>query len=468
MSKLVGVSVRMYQVGFGDCFLVSFGYDGPTPPGNRTERHMLIDFGRNRRPHHGGDLEQVARSIKARCNGELDVVVVTHRHEDHLSAFGSKAIAKIIGECDPKLIVRSWTEDPDADANLNKPAFAADRRYLAALRGARSFMAQLAGGFDLDSTVVGSRLKVLAATEVANQAAVDQLRDWGKPPHAAEYLHVGKPTTIGTLIPGATFQVLSPPLPTVYREIARQVDDHDDEFWHLWQGRLPMALDGAAAIEATGRDALAKVVKAAGAGEEAGRRRRRRRSVPSEAPGEIGPVRWLTEKIRRQQVASLLRLVTWLDGVMNNTSVVLLIKAGNRRLLFPGDAQLESWQWITTESPDAATTRDRLRKVDLYKVGHHGSRNATPKTSLYRLWAPPGATPRPVVSMLSTREGVYGESDNTLVPSTNLTNGLREPPMLLISTLQDPAIDDRILAYEVATAVKGSTGFVRQPDVPRP
>jgi hypothetical protein len=465
VSKLVGVSVRMYQVGFGDCFLVTFEYDGPTPPGTRTERHMLIDFGRNRRPHHGGDLEQVARSIKARCNGELDVVVVTHRHEDHLSAFGSKAIAKIIGECDPKLIVRSWTEDPDADANLNKPAFAADRRYLAALRGARSFMAQLAGGFDLDSTVVGSRLKVLAATEVANQAAVNQLRDWGKPPHGAEYLHVGKPTSIGTLIPGATFQVLSPPLPTVYRGIARQVDDHDDEFWHLWQRRLPMALDGAAALEAAQPGAAAARATGTAAG---GGGRRRRRSTVAEAPGEIGPVRWLTEKIRRQQVASLLRLVTWLDGVMNNTSVVLLIKAGNRRLLFPGDAQLESWQWITSASPNASTTRSRLAKVDLYKVGHHGSRNATPKTSLYGLWAPPGATPRPVVSLLSTREGVYGESDNTLVPSTNLTNGLREPPMLLLSTLQDPTTDDRILAYEVAAAVKGSTGFIREPDVPRP
>ena len=109
MSKLVGVSVRMYQVGFGDCFLLSFEYDGPVAPGNRTERHMLVDFGRNYRPWHGGNMEQVARSIKARTNSQIDVLVVTHRHEDHLSAFGSKTVAKIIGECQPKLIVRSWT-----------------------------------------------------------------------------------------------------------------------------------------------------------------------------------------------------------------------------------------------------------------------------------------------------------------------------------------------------------------------
>ena len=151
--------------------------------------------------------------------------------------------------------------------------------------------------------------------------------------------------------------MLSPPLPTIYPNIAKQVADHDKEFWHLWQQRFPMALEAAASLAAA---------EAAGRAPASGRRRR---SGVDDAPGDIGPVRWLTEKVRRQQVASLLRVVTWLDDVMNNTSVVLLIKAGNRRLLFPGDAQLESWQWITAASPKAATNRKNLKKVDLYKVG---------------------------------------------------------------------------------------------------
>ena len=33
-----GVSIRTYNVGFGDCFLLSFDYGG-------AERHVLIDFG---------------------------------------------------------------------------------------------------------------------------------------------------------------------------------------------------------------------------------------------------------------------------------------------------------------------------------------------------------------------------------------------------------------------------------------
>jgi L-ascorbate metabolism protein UlaG (beta-lactamase superfamily) len=424
---------------------------------------MLVDFGRNYKPWHGGNMEQVARSIKARTNSQLDVLLVTHRHEDHLSAFGSKTVAKLIGDCQPKLIVRSWTEDPDAAPDLNKPGFGiADRQYVEAIHGARGFMGQLAGGFRLDSTTMGKRLKFLASTEYANETAVDQLRDWGKPPNGdAKFLHVKKPLKIDALIPDVEFEVLGPPLPTLYPKIAKQVSDHDKEFWHLWAQRVPRALEGVANLEANDPALLARLAAEATGGA-------RRRSAAADTPGAIGPERWLAEKVRRQQVASLLRVVTWLDDVMNNTSVVLLITAGNRRLLFSGDAQLESWQWITVDSPNAATNRKNLAKVDLYKVGHHGSRNATPKTSLYGLWAPGGAPPRRVVSLMSTREEAYGESDNTFVPSENLKTGLSTSPMVLITTQQSKTVDDKILAYEVAASTTGSKGFEIQPPELRP
>lgn len=440
MSELVSVSVRMYQVGFGDCFLVSFQYDGPATPGTRDERHLLIDFGRNRRPHFGGDLKEVAQSIKERCGGDLDAIVVSHRHEDHLSAFGQKSVAKLIAECAPRLIVRSWTEDPAADENASKPAMAANRRYLAGIRAARAFASQLAQGFALDATAAGRRLKALAATEVANQAAVDQLTAWGEA-STPEYLHYGKASSLGGRIPGVDFLLLSPPLPTDFPGIARQIEDHADEFWHFWSQRLPLALAGAVAAEE-------------------GTARARGGSTASSGAGEIGPVRWLSERIRKQQVTSLLRIVRWLDDVMNNTSLVLLITAGERRLLFPGDAQLESWQWITEKSSDAARNRKELAAADLYKVGHHGSRNATPKQSLFRLWAPDGGPTRPVLSLMSTREDVYGESDETDVPNPKLRAALGAAPLRLLDTLQNPAAaDDRILAFEVSASTKGPDGF---------
>lgn len=61
------------------------------------------------------------------------------------------------------------------------------------------------------------------------------------------------------------------------------------------------------------------------------------------------------------------------NHVVNNTSVVLLLEWRGRRLLFPGDAEHESWtlMWKNTHSK-------LLEPVDFLKVSHHGSYNGTP------------------------------------------------------------------------------------------
>jgi beta-lactamase superfamily II metal-dependent hydrolase len=77
----------------------------------------------------------------------------------------------------------------------------------------------------------------------------------------------------------------------------------------------------------------------------------------------------------------LLQIVRSLDQEMNNTSVILLFQIGKKKLLFPGDAQIENWQFALQQKK----YRSLLSSVNLYKVGHHGSRNATPK-SLWKLF----------------------------------------------------------------------------------
>ena len=73
--------VRAYNVGFGDCILLSFGY----PDG--TTRHALVDFGSTKLPANGVSLTQVADHIRAEIDGQLAVVAATHRHADHISGF---------------------------------------------------------------------------------------------------------------------------------------------------------------------------------------------------------------------------------------------------------------------------------------------------------------------------------------------------------------------------------------------
>jgi hypothetical protein len=111
-----------------------------------------------------------------------------------------------------------------------------------------------------------------------------------------------------------------------------------------------------------------------------------------------------------------------MDDALNNTSVILLIKAGKKRLLFPGDAQWESWEHALGKRAAA------LRRVDLYKVGHHGSLNATPKTLWKLLTGTRRSAVKPLHTLLSTRsDSKHGDRERkTEVPRETLLAALRE------------------------------------------
>ena len=63
--KPSSLTIRSYQVGFGDAFLLSFAYpDGP--------RHVLMDFGSTALPHDAPKdrMVEVANDVVKVCNGE--------------------------------------------------------------------------------------------------------------------------------------------------------------------------------------------------------------------------------------------------------------------------------------------------------------------------------------------------------------------------------------------------------------
>ncbi len=117
------------------------------------------------------------------------------------------------------------------------------------------------------------------------------------------------------------------------------------------------------------------------------------------------------------------------DNVLNNTSVVLLLTIGKTRLLFPGDAQAEEWDYALTHAKNAAKTRKDLAQTDLYKVGHHGSLNATPKNSLWGKFRKKGAQGKRgrLKTVLSTAPGYFGGKGGaeTEVPRRTLVKELK-------------------------------------------
>lgn len=430
------VRVRMFQVGFGDCFLVSFSYAKPLAD-KRSERHILIDFGSTHGPKgtratKPSLIERVAAQIEKAVGKVLDVVVLTHRHRDHLSGFGDADSAAVVARLAPKLVVRPWTEHPDLprDATAPLPATGDDQRL--------AFANHLAAGHQLAAAVeeltrdaakysVNARLADLALDQIPNPEAIaflDRLSEEA----GGEYLSAGMETRISDFVPGIKVRVLGPPTIAEYTEITKARSSDPDEFW-LRQ------LSQVTGLEPTQLDTT------------------RRAPPPAVEPG---PVAWVVEKLRRQQVGSLQRIVTTVNNALNNTSLNLLIDANDKRMLFPGDAQIENWLWAIQHSPEAAANRKLLAEVDLYKVGHHGSRNATPK-SLFRLWDKGPARERRMMALMSTRDSIHG-SGATAVPQDALVKAL-DGRMDLVRT---DFLDSKIPSVTVSAPCEGAEPFTLQ------
>jgi glyoxylase-like metal-dependent hydrolase (beta-lactamase superfamily II) len=80
------IAIRMYNVGFGDSFLLRV----PTVEG---ERRILVDCGFHSQGKGKFSDAELVKQIKADLAGKpLDVIVATHRHQDHISGFGETAV----------------------------------------------------------------------------------------------------------------------------------------------------------------------------------------------------------------------------------------------------------------------------------------------------------------------------------------------------------------------------------------
>ena len=108
-----GVTVRMYRQGHGDCFLVALPRDGGGDPVLR-----VIDCGYKPgsqaiHPHHK-PIGDTVEHLEAATGGHLDLMVLTHEHQDHLNGIWRKT-EPYFGNFDIDEAWVAWTEDPDDD-----------------------------------------------------------------------------------------------------------------------------------------------------------------------------------------------------------------------------------------------------------------------------------------------------------------------------------------------------------------
>ena len=394
--------IRTYHVGFGDCFLLSFEYaKGPA-------RHVLIDYGSTGLPPKTPKtrMMDIAEDIRKRTAGKLHAVVATHRHKDHISGFETKKNGKgtgdVIRTLKPDLVVQPWTEDPDIGPNATGPAAVAGGDKRVAMLSSMQSVAALTMTQTRSTRYFNKGLRdqfyFLGESNIANPAAVKNLMTMGK---KTEYVYAGKKTALEKVLPGVKVDVLGPPTVKQTATVKKQRARDPNEFWQL-QARAMNAASGTN----TGGELLFP------------------KHVRSRGPKFPVDTRWLVYHARNIRGDNLLQIVRMLDKAMNNTSVILLLRVGKVSLLFPGDAQIENWQYAL----DNKTNRQLLAGVDVYKVGHHGSLNATPKT----LWEGFKKKSRDSTSksrlrtLMSTMEHKHGsEESHTEVPRTTLVSALK-------------------------------------------
>jgi hypothetical protein len=393
------LTVRTYDVGFGDCFLLTFHY------ANR-ERHVLIDFGSMSWPKpktvKGDYALRIAEAIREDCGGKLHAVVATHRHQDHISGFerrGGRGPGEIIRSLAPQIVIRSWTEDPDAPTDATAPSRRGFTRTLLGMQEVAGQVVQAAAGLRGERLRgVREQLRAIGMDNIANRDAIENLQTMAP----NRYVHHGSNAGLGRLLPGVRTTVLGPPTVEQAASIGTQRRTDGDEFWHLSQ-------------------VFWQRLAATGSASGSGAKPLFPRHPTGRLPRSAG---WYRYTAMKEQGDSLMSIVRMLDKALNNTSVMLLFEVNDTVVLFPGDAQYESWMHALGKP----ATRAKLARVNLYKVGHHGSLNATPK-SLWRGFEQKGGarTSRRLATLLSTQAGVHGDPERrTEVPRSSLLRALKE------------------------------------------
>jgi hypothetical protein len=219
------------------------------------------------------------------------------------------------------------------------------------------------------------------------------------------YVQYGSKLNLASVLPGVKVKVLGPPTIKQYDKVQKQRSTDKEEFWMLY-----------AATSSAGREVID--------GEKA--------LFDDETIYNDGYIpqhaRWFVRNLRAIRSDQLLQIARSMDSAANNTSVILLFEVGKEKLLFPGDAQIENWEFALKKADDHEANLKLLKETTLYKVGHHGSRNATPKT-LWNNFAnrdDEGTPAKKLRSMVSTMADKHGTTPETAVPRSTLVTALKK------------------------------------------
>lgn len=343
------LTVRMYNVGFGDAILVTIP---DRHAGEEVQRHILIDLG-NLLASDATVFGPIAADLMSRTDGRnLDLYVMTHEHLDHVH--GLKYLAEhgtplpvdyvwLTASADP----RYGRKFPEAKRAMDLYLVATDRlRHLAVQRGLMGLKPVEAFFANNDH-----RSTAKCVEEIRRTARVK-----------TSFVHRRFPLRAGRDHPfhEARLKILAPEHNTAsyygrMRPLAGAADDADSA--------APVGLEHLSPPKGVDKAAFENLM--------------------AHLSGGVGD--WMLA----------------IDKARNDTSVVLQIEWRGWRLLFAADAERKSWRHM--HRPRRGR---RLRPVHFLKVSHHGSRTGMPDDEAFDALFPLNPPDdRPRYAAVSTHEG---------------------------------------------------------------
>jgi beta-lactamase superfamily II metal-dependent hydrolase len=334
------VRIRMYNVGFGDAFLVLL------PTGNK-QRRILFDCGSVEAAQGVAMASVVQRIIDDVTDDDgiprIDVVVATHRHKDHISGFGNAAWQGV----EVKEVWMPWTEDPtDAEARKIR-----DIQSSLAFELNASLSKQAAALTEENRKAMNRYMDIVSnALMLTNEKEMKTLHSGfsGDPERRFLPTKTDDSRLLKTdVLPGVKIHVLGP---SRKRDVIRDMDPPKGESFLRMRGAI---------------DAQTGLLPAPFAAE-----------YRHDTYGGVGTF-FEDDRSEVQRAGSLtdLAVAVALDKAVNGTSLMLILEIAGTYLLFPGDAQWGTWNAVMAD-PE---WKQMMKSVAFYKIGHHGSHNATPK-----------------------------------------------------------------------------------------
>lgn len=323
----MSISIRAYNVLFGDCLLLSWDE-------NDGEHHALVDFG-NFHNDPNAVFTTVYNNIVDRTGGNLDLIVITHKHMDHLEAFYSLRTD----------FVRDFTIDtlwhahvtPNLDDQFRVAGAIVDRFYPSRVWMDDSELGWIyRNNFGVQGLTINDRM-----TGILNNLGCQHTHAVHRNTNIAQVL----PTGIQRL----QIEILAPEQDSgAYFEPLTQL--------HGMRSRLDRFFSNTN-NGATAGDSADPFDFANG------------------KPAEESPLIQLADfaRLRRMLRRGGLDILAAADRTRNNTSIVLLLTYEGKRILLTGDAEEKSWEIMRHNGANLSS--------HVIKVAHHGSINASPDWS---------------------------------------------------------------------------------------